>query len=241
MTSKAPDGPSGKITIGYWKIRGLAAPLRMMVEYAGVEYDAVNYDVNAKDGGGWDVSAWFDVKPPLKEKNGYMNLPYVIDGDYTVSQTNACFSHLARVLGLYGKTYENTIACDQTLCQVMDLRNDAVRLFYGAKSPEDNWTGHLNGSVTTHYEKFETFLTQQGSLFTAGTTPTAGDFHLFEMIDQHEILASSTGNPSPVASFPKLMALYTAFKAMPQLAKYFGGDLYKLPINNKMACFGSKL
>ena len=59
------------------------------------------------------------------------------------------------------------------------------------------------------------------------------------MLDQHEILATHTSNPSPLAAFPKLTALYESFKAMPQLAKYFSGDLYKLPINNKMACFGN--
>ena len=37
-------------------------------------------DVQPQEGGGWDVSAWFDVKGPLKEKNALMNLPYVLDG-----------------------------------------------------------------------------------------------------------------------------------------------------------------
>ena len=32
---------TGKITMGYWGIRGLGAPLRMMLEYAGAEYEDV--------------------------------------------------------------------------------------------------------------------------------------------------------------------------------------------------------
>jgi hypothetical protein len=238
-TAPAAPAPAGKLIVAYWSIRGLAAPLRMMCEYAGAEYEAVTYDVTEKDGGGWDVSAWFSVKPELKAQNGYMNLPYVTDGTLCIAQTNACFSHLGRVLGLYGSTYTETAQCEQTLCQVMDLRNDAVKMFYGA-TPEDNFVGHLNGSVQTQYDKFETFLQQGGTAFTAGATPTAGDFHLFEMIDQHEILAKATDNPSPVADFPLLTKLYTAFKAMPQLAGYFAGPLYALPLNNKMACFGNK-
>lgn len=92
---------------------------------------AVNYDANPKEGGGWDTSDWFDKKPALKEKNALMNLPYVIDGEHTIAQTNACFAHLGRVLGLYGSNYAETLKVEQCLCQVMDLRNDAVSAFYG--------------------------------------------------------------------------------------------------------------
>ena len=34
-----PSAPTGKIVVGYWSIRGLGAPLRMMCEYAGVDYE----------------------------------------------------------------------------------------------------------------------------------------------------------------------------------------------------------
>ena len=60
-----------------------------------------------------------------------MNLPYVIDGEHTIAQTNACFAHLGRVLGLYGSNYAETLKVEQCLCQVMDLRNDAVGACYG--------------------------------------------------------------------------------------------------------------
>ena len=66
---------------------------------------AVVYVVNDKPEGGQDYSAWFAAKPPLKERNPLMNLPYVIDhenGDMVVSQSNACMSYLGRQLGLWG-------------------------------------------------------------------------------------------------------------------------------------------
>ena len=79
---------------------------------------AKNYDALPKEGGGWDVSDWFDKKPELLEKNQLMNLPYVIDGDQIIAQTNACFAHLGRVLGLYGSNYAETVKVEQCLCQV---------------------------------------------------------------------------------------------------------------------------
>ncbi len=85
------------ITVGYWSIRGLAAPLRMMVMYAGVKLQAENFDCienSTKDG--FDVSSWFRVKEVYKAKNPLINLPFVEDGDVLVTQSNACFSHLGK-------------------------------------------------------------------------------------------------------------------------------------------------
>lgn len=35
----AASSPQGKLIVGYWSIRGLGAPLRMMCEYAGADYE----------------------------------------------------------------------------------------------------------------------------------------------------------------------------------------------------------
>ena len=78
-----------------------------------------------------------------------------------------------------------------------------------------------------------------GTLFTAGETLTAGDFHLWEMLDQHEMLAADYGLPSPLAAYPKLAAMYAAVRAEPKLQGYFAGPLYALPVNNTMAVWGN--
>jgi hypothetical protein len=40
-----------QVVIGYWSIRGLAAPLRMMCEYSGVPYTNKEYALAVKDDG----------------------------------------------------------------------------------------------------------------------------------------------------------------------------------------------
>ena len=47
-----------KIRIGYWKIRGLAAPLRMIMVYLGKDFDDVMYELQGSPGN-WDGTAWF--------------------------------------------------------------------------------------------------------------------------------------------------------------------------------------
>jgi hypothetical protein len=78
-----------------------------------------------------DLSEWFSQKPALKEKNPLMNLPYVIHGDRVITQSNACFSYLGRQLGLWGKTEDEVTDCEQLLCEIMDIRNNAVKFAYG--------------------------------------------------------------------------------------------------------------
>ena len=113
-----------KLTIAYWHIRGLAAPLRMMVYFAGDTADFKTYDVGNK-------GSWFEKdKPALKEKNPLINLPYIIHGDVVVTQTDACMNCLGRHFGLHGSTAFQTAAIEQILAQTKDMRNDAVKLFY---------------------------------------------------------------------------------------------------------------
>ena len=67
MTS-LPSLPA--VTVGYWAIRGLAAPLRMMVMYSGHKLHNAAYEMILKpestaEALQWDGSAWFTAKPDL--------------------------------------------------------------------------------------------------------------------------------------------------------------------------------
>ena len=71
---KQIQAKGGTITLGYWKIRGLCAPLRMMCFYKGQPFVNKAYGDDAQ-------TAWFGTeKKRLKETNALVNLPYVIDG-----------------------------------------------------------------------------------------------------------------------------------------------------------------
>eukprot|EP00747_Dinoflagellata_sp_TGD_P214599 gnl/TRDRNA2_/TRDRNA2_87437_c0_seq1.p1 gnl/TRDRNA2_/TRDRNA2_87437_c0~~gnl/TRDRNA2_/TRDRNA2_87437_c0_seq1.p1 ORF type:complete len:238 (+),score=36.23 gnl/TRDRNA2_/TRDRNA2_87437_c0_seq1:115-828(+) len=228
------------VIVAYWKIRGLGAPLRMLCEYAGADYTAATYEVTGSPGH-WDLTSWFNLKPPLQAKNALMNLPHVVDGEVTITQTVVCLSYLGRKYGLMGRTDEEALKVLQIICEAQDLRNKAVRLFYSSPSLFDTQKGpHLADDVPASYKKFEAWLMQEGTIYTVGDTPTAGDFHLWEMIDQHELFAKDLGRPSPVQQFPKLLALYNALKAEKKLEKYFAGPLYALPVNNPYAAWGAQ-
>jgi glutathione S-transferase len=242
----AGDAEAPRLVVGYWSIRGLGAPLRMMCEYAGVPYEAKLFDDDQPE-----AEQWPAYKAELSKKNPLANLPFVIDGDVVVTQSNACLTYLAGKLGLMGAVggarggpLAERALVEQCLCQVMDLRNDAVALFYGnqipftdppVNNPDENAAVYLSDTVSVHYGKLEAWLELHGTTFLAGATPTAADFHLFEMLDQHSAFAVDFGLADPIDTCPRLDALASAFRALPQLAGYFAGPLHALPMNHAPA------
>merc|ERR1712063_192256 len=116
-----------------------------------------------------------------------MNLPYIVDGDIVISQTNACLMYLGRKFNLNPKTDEELSKMEQCLAEVMDLRNNAVRHYY---SPPDVFNSGIKEfveqTIPKSYSKLDDWLAQQKTTFLVNNNPTVPDFHLFELIDQLE-------------------------------------------------------
>jgi len=229
-----------KLCVGYWHIRGLGAPCRMACEFVEADYNNRTFEVKGSDEKEWDLSAWFSVKPGFQKRNALMNLPYVVDTDgFTVTQTVACLSYLGRKFGISGGNNQETSKVEQILCEAQDLRNKGVMAFYG--NQKQNLVNYLNVTVPNSYAKFEGWLVaQETGPYTVGNAPTVGDFHLWEMLDQGELLAGDLGEASPLAKYPRLQKLYDTMRAEPTLQGYFAGPLYHLPVNNTMALWGNK-
>eukprot|EP00941_MAST-03F_sp_MAST-3F-sp1_P004739 g4739.t1 len=232
------------LEVGYWNIRGLGAPMRMMLSYSGdsIKYEDKQYNLAPGQDGGWDASEWFvNAKPSLQAKNALMNLPYVDDKatGLTITQSTAVYQYLGRKLNLMGNSEAELVRCEQTLAQAFDLRNELMKFVYpfqGVTSREQYLTAgnkHFSKSLLSHLKKFEAFLGEFE--FFAGSQVTAGDFHVFEMLDQHLIMAEKDNFNFNLEDFPKLKAFYQRMRNLPQLKSYFDGPDSKLPLNNKMA------
>lgn len=228
-------GKGEKIKLGYWAIRGLAAAIRMILTYVEADFEDVQYS---------DGATWFGKdKPEILKKNALANLPYVVHGDNVVCQTNACFVYLGEQFGLNGSTPQEKIKNEAVLAEVYDLRNKHIDLVYPFrqinKTEEDYKTSAMNmcsKELPTAYAKLEAWLTQNGTSYTVCNTPCVADFHLWEMIDQHEKLAKSINFiPSPIKAFPKLAAIHKNMRNDPKLQAYFASPAYALPCNNPIA------
>lgn len=173
-------------------------------------------------------TAWHEGKKlELIKQNSCINLPYVIDGDFVITQSNTCALYLGRKTGLDedANFIHNHLVLDQTI----DLRNDLMKVVYpfGEVKTKDQFPEgakkHMAGTATTNFKKLEGIC--KGP-FMCGAKPQSGDFVLWEMLDQHHAICLSIGEPSILDAFPKLKALHAALKAEPALAKYFAADMY---------------
>merc|ERR1711957_381297 len=113
--------------VGYWKIRGLGAPLRMMCAFK--EEEVTHYAANSGE-------MWFgSKKPELAASNSLINLPFIVDGEQVITQSNSCMLYLGQKLQIDAPA--NAIKNHQALDQVMDLRNDVIKIVY------PNWKASL--------------------------------------------------------------------------------------------------
>merc|ERR1712232_1211307 len=139
--------------------------------------------------------------------------------------TNAVFLYLGDRTGLNGKSAADRLLTVQMLEEIYDLRNRVIELVYPFKEVcrsqeehDEKMGKHLGEGFKGNYAKFEACV---AGPFTLGAEVSTADFHLFEMLDQHEIMAKKTGAASSLGDFPKLKALHAAVKDTPSLKKYF--------------------
>ena len=116
-------GSSQKVIHGYWKIRGIAQISRLLLAYTGADWEDHKYTAPEQ---------WFG-----KDKAGlgmnFPNLPYIIDGDQTVTETSAVFRYIPKRFGkpeLLGKDFKDQTALDTMLGVFEEIRLTFFPLFF---------------------------------------------------------------------------------------------------------------
>lgn len=209
----------------YWDIRGLAQPIRILLNYLGVEFEDKMYKV------GPDMSREDWLKEKFSLSLDFPNLPYYVDGDLKLTQSNAILRYIARKHDMAGKTEQEKNRVDLLAEQSMDFRNGWVRLCYNPKFDELK-VDYLKNLPST-LDLFEKFLGDRK--WFAGENLTFVDFVMYELLDQHAQLTSVTDN------WPKLAAFLKRFEEVPEIKKYMESPKFmKSPMNNRIAKFGNK-
>ena len=121
--------------LGYWNVRGLTHPIRMLLEYTDSSYDEKRYTMG--DAPDFDRSQWLNEK--FKLGLDFPNLPYLIDGSHKITQSNAILRYLARKHHLDGETEEERIRADIVENQVMDTRMQLIMLCYNPDFVSGQW------------------------------------------------------------------------------------------------------
>lgn len=210
--------------LGYWKIRGLAQPTRLLLKYTGTEFEDVTYEQE----GAPDFSreSWLSVKFTLELE--FPNLPYLIDGDLKFTESKAIFHYIARKNNLCGSSESERIAVEMVEGVVESMKNRFSGMCYNAKFEEMK-----AGVMEYEANKLKELSAYLGEKkWFAGDSITYVDFFAYEFLDvlhtfDPEVYGSELNN---------LTAYLERFEKLPAIEEYMkSSDFIRRPINNPIA------
>ncbi|XP_062522388.1 glutathione S-transferase Mu 4-like [Corticium candelabrum] len=212
--------------LGYWDLRGLCQPIRLLLAYKGEQFEEKRYEVK-------DAEKRKEWQEKDKLKTGldlpFPNLPYLIDGDRKLVQSQAILYYLGRKYNMCGKTEDERVRVDVSLHQALDLRRSFTSLSF-ASDFADKKPDYLQ-KLPTVLQGFVDFI--GGRKWLAGDELTISDFHFYEQLAQHLIL-----DPSCLDKFPRLQEYVANFEGLPAIKAYRASSIFiKRPINSPFATF----
>lgn len=196
-----------KIKYGYWGVRGAGQVGRLLLAYTGATWENVKYTTRED---------WFD-----KDKKGlglqFPNLPYLIDGDFKLTESRAINSYIIKKSGkteLLGKNLKDEARVECLIGVFTDVRTALMPLVF---DPE--WKNKLNDAVAKITPKLDELSKFYGdNEFSLGYL-TLADFYISEFSYYVENIA-----PEVYAKYSFLKKTRTAFEALPEIKKYYADE-----------------
>jgi len=205
-----------KLIIGYWKgLRGLFAPIQYLLEVAGLEYELALYDFEGGAQNPEFKNRWFEEKNTLGFE--LPNLPYLIDGDFRLTQSSAILRYLARKAGLLGVA-DNASAEEQARLEMIQNHVDELRWYYvhygiGSKLIDFKFPEGYPASIPRQLETVAAWL--KDKFFLLGDNISYVDFILYETLDVQKMI-----NPECLAKYPNLVAYIDRIESLPAMKKF---------------------
>jgi len=221
-----PDQP---LQLGYWNTRGVAQPIRYLLEYMGLPYEERRY----QQGDNLNRNEWLNVKDSFEF--ALPSLPYLIDGKIKLTYSNVIMEYLTSKYQpkLGGLTIESKADIQMHVCYLTDCSQNTARLAYDPKFSlllPDYKTKTLKSILSTLSGRLG-----KSDWLVGGQVSTA-DFLAYEVIKQNCIMCEYENDLTQ--NFPNLSNYLTRFEALPRIQAYFRSNKFiSRPINNKSAAF----
>jgi glutathione S-transferase len=192
------------VTLGYWKIRGLAQPARLLLSYTNTPFTEVQYEAREK---------WFDED---KKNLGleFPNIPYLIDGDFKLTESTSIFKYIIRRSGnneLLGKTAQDEASVNNVLGVLGDIFKE-LRTTMGPNTTAEAKAAVLE-KVKPKFDYLKEFVGERE--FTIGYL-TLADFLLSERLYLIEALA-----PHFRKEYKFLWRIRHNFEQLPGIRAYY--------------------
>nr|CAB3251143.1 glutathione S-transferase Mu 3-like [Phallusia mammillata] len=214
-----------KPLLAYWDIRGLAEPIRLMLEYSGVEYEQKDY-VCSDDPP--YTNNWMDEK--YKLDLDFPNLPYFVNGNTKITESWAILKYVAEKFGPCIPN-ETKHLCDMTEGVVGEVRQSWISICYGNFDAE---VEIFFNKLVKKLDMFDNYLSKHAWL--GGDDITYVDFAFCEVLSQFQMFRSDV-----LAKHENVKKYLDKFEKLPKLVAYRQSNRFKkYPVNNRMAKWGGK-
>lgn len=237
--AKIPPAPvDGKPTVVYWDICGLVQPIRLALALAGVDFVDVRVDCGPPNSSEYK-KMWMDFKPQLDSVLDFANLPYLLDGEVALSQSNTILRHLGRKYNLMGDT-GSTHLVDLVLDQMADFDQQVTSRCYQDFASLKPFCEQQLPSILQRWVRLlgdKSFLT--GLAGPSSDVLTVADLKFYETLRKiRTIEAEKQIGTATLAGFPSLLAYLERVEAVPAIKQYMASaEFMARPLNNAHAMY----
>ena len=176
-----------------------------------MDYENVLYEQG--DAPEFDRSSWLTVKPSLGLD--FPNLPYYIDGDLKITESNAIIKYIAAKYDdkLLGRTIEEVAKVEMIMSVVMDMKNAVTSPCYA--------TGDRAQISTIISEKLPPIVAFLGANdFLVGDQVVFVDFVFFELLNLCDFVTEG----KTISENSSLKAYVERVKDLKNIRAYFEGE-----------------
>ncbi|XP_054156466.1 glutathione S-transferase Mu 1-like [Oppia nitens] len=198
---------------GYWNIRGLGQPIRLLLAYTETEYEDKRFNYGPPPE---DRAEWYEIKP--KMGLDFPNLPYYIDDEVKLTQSLTIMRYLSKKHRLDGHNERERIRIDMIENQLKDYRADYLATTFDPHF-EVARVDYIDKKLPTVLKELSSFLGDHP--YFAGKSISYVDFIAYEFIDLHYYL-----EPELFANTPNLKEFLLRIEELPTIHKYQYSDNY---------------
>ena len=203
--------------LGYWNIKGRVEPIRLLLAYTKQEYKDV-HPTSKED--------WAEKRSKLGFESP--NLPYLIDGDFSLTESSAILYYVAERSGdqsLIGKDIKQRARIQM----VGGMLNNISIGILGFRTKEDKAKAFKEvfttkpGILLSNLDKMA-----ENNDFVLGEL-TYVDFALSALFEAITTFSSFLGVDNPLLQYKNLVASQKRFVELPGVKEYLASDASKRP------------